>query len=230
MRRYVFNSFLLNCRLTRISSKKLVMEDLIQNAEILFEERSLLSSPVSSPRTAETSTLAFLSSEFSLSDEAQAVGPTTQHRPGLVGDNPTSTQSSFSTSHSDFPVDGRLTPMLSSLIGLSPSQALEERIETTTTQEQVIFPARGTQAVGTLPTLSSPPEVVSVPPSRSIGQWWLPRPGLHQHPEEPAIPPSPPESVRSITSDFSLSSASLISSPAESPPSPTASLQSVFSV
>ena len=201
------------------------MEDLIQHAEILFEERPLLSSFVPSTRTAETSTLDFLSSEFS---EAQAVGPE-QDLLGLVGDDPTSTQSSFSTSHSDSPVDGRLTPLLSSLSGLSASQVLEERIETTTL-EQDISAARSSQSVGTLPTLSSPPEVVSVAPSRSVGQWWLPRPGLYQNPEELAIPPSPPESVRSITSDFSLSSASLISSPTDSPPSPTASLQSVFSV
>ncbi len=212
-----------------IPSKKLVTEDLIQNAHTLFDEPPPPSSPVPSPHVGETtSTLTYgssLSPEFSRFAEAQAVGSTTRHRPGVVGDIPTSTH--FSSSHSDSPVEGRLTPTLTPLLGplpgLSLSQTPKEGAETTT-QEQVIPGARGTHAVDALPN-SSPPEVVSLPPP-STADWWLPQPGLHQHPEAPAIPQSRPESALSYTSDFSLCSASLPSSTTGSPPSPTASLQS----
>src|SRR6266702_3652516 len=214
-----------------IPLKKLVTEDLIQNAHTLFDGPPPPSSPVPSPHVGETtSTLTYgspLSPEFSRLAEAQAVSSTTRHRSGLVGGIPTSTRSSFSSSHSDSPVEGRLTPtltpLLRPLLGLSLSQTLKEGAETTT-QEQVIPGARGTHAVETLPN-SSPPEVVSLPPT-SVADWWLPQPGLHQHPEAPTIPQSRPESALSYTSDFSLCSASLPSSTTGSPPSPTASLQS----
>ncbi|KAF8269717.1 hypothetical protein EI94DRAFT_906828 [Lactarius quietus] len=206
--------------------KKLVMEDLIQNAPILFDERPLQSP---SPDMADTvSTLSygsFMSSEPSRSAEVQAVVSTTGRRPGVVGGTPTSTQSPF-TSYPDSPEDGRLTPMrvplLSPLLGLSSPQTLMERLETTT-QEHDIPHAGGTRAVETQPN-SSLQEVVT--------DWLLPQSGLlHQHPEAHMTPPSPPESVRSSTTDLSLS-ASWISSPgpAESPPSPSASLQSEFAI
>ena len=222
------------CKISQvIPLKKLVMEDLIQNAPILFDEHPLQSSPNPPPHMAETmSTLSnssLLSSEFSLPTEAQAVGPTAGHRRSLVSNIPASTQSSFPISHPDSPVEGRLipalVPLLSPLLGLSPSQTFRERTETTT-EEQDIPEARGSQGVGTLPN-SLLQEVVSGASTSDAG-WWLPHPGLRQHSEEPTIPQSPPESVRSSSTDFSFSSASLVSSPTNSPPSPTASLQSAF--
>ncbi|KAH9029682.1 hypothetical protein EDB85DRAFT_1508451 [Lactarius pseudohatsudake] len=185
-----------------VHAKKLVMEDLIENVHILFDERAV-PSPYGS----------FLSPELPRSAE---VGPTTRHPPSLVGQFPTSTRSSFS-SHSEPPVERRLT----SLLGLSLSQSLREAMETTT-QEQVIPGARGTQAIEMLD--GSSPEAASLPPT-STAEWWLPHPGLHQHPGTPTIPPSRPESVLSSTSDFSLSAASLISG-TEFPSSPVASLLS----
>ncbi|KAH8996921.1 hypothetical protein EDB86DRAFT_2916359, partial [Lactarius hatsudake] len=186
-----------------VHAKKLVMEDLVQNVHILFDERAV-PSPYDS----------FLSLELPRSAE---VGSTTRRPPSLVGEIPTSTRSSFSSPHSESPVERRLAPLL----GLSLSQTLREGVETTT-QEQVIPGARGTQAVETLD--GSLPEAVSLPPT-SAAEWWLPHPGLHQHPEAQTIPPSRPESVLSSTSDFSFSAASLISG-TEFPPSPAASLLS----
>ncbi|KAH9029686.1 hypothetical protein EDB85DRAFT_2147170 [Lactarius pseudohatsudake] len=183
---------------------KLIMEDLIENAHTLFDERTV-PSPYGS----------FSSPELSRPAE---VGSTTQHRPGLIGGGSTSTQSSFSTSHSDTPVKGCIT----ALLGLSSSQTLKEGVETTT-QEQVIPGVRGTQAVETLLD-GSPPEAASPPPT-STTEWWLPHLGLHQHPGTPTIPPSRPESVLSSASDVSLSAVSSISG-AEFPPSPAASLLS----
>ncbi|KAH8986370.1 hypothetical protein EDB92DRAFT_1949284 [Lactarius akahatsu] len=183
---------------------KLIMEDLIENAHTLFDECTV-PSPYSS----------FSSPELSRPAE---VGSTTQHRPGLIGGGPTSTQSSFSASYSDTPVKGCIT----ALLGLSSSQTLKEGVETTT-REQVIPGVRGTQAVETLLD-GSPPEAASLPPT-STTEWWLPHPGLHQHRGAPTIPPSRPESVLSSASDFSLSAASSISG-AEFPPSPAASFLS----
>ncbi|KAH9037702.1 hypothetical protein EDB84DRAFT_1675592 [Lactarius hengduanensis] len=184
---------------------KLVMEDLIENVHILFDERAV-PSPYGS----------FLSPELPQSAE---VGSTTRHPLSLqvVGEIPTSTRSSFSSSHSESPVERRLIPLL----GLSLSQTLREGMETTT-QEQVIPGARGTQAIEMLD--GSSPEAASLPPT-STAEWWLPHSGLHQHTGTPTIPSSRPESVLSSASDFSLSAASLISS-TEFPPSPAASLLS----
>ncbi|KAH8996912.1 hypothetical protein EDB86DRAFT_2828958 [Lactarius hatsudake] len=126
-------------------------------------------------------------------------------------------QSSFSTSQSDSPVEGRLT----SLLGLSSSQTPKEEAETIT-QEQVI---PGAQAVETLLN-GSPPEAMSSLPPAPATEWWLPHPGLQQHPGTPTIPPSRPESALSSASDFSLCATSSISG-AEFPPSPAASPLSV---
>ena len=172
----------------------MVVEDLIQNAEILFGERPLHSSHVPSPRMTETA------------PSSLSVGSTTAHLSGIVGDTPMSTQFSSSISQSDSLVDVRLPRTL----GLSSSQSRME----TTMQEQ--------DASETLPTLSTQPE--DAPPSVEDSQWLVPDPGLYQYPEEQTDPPSPPESMRSSTTDFSLSSASLVSSPNGSPPSHTASL------
>ncbi|KAI9433334.1 hypothetical protein H4582DRAFT_1003264 [Lactarius indigo] len=190
-----------------IPSKKLIMEDLIQNAHILFDE-------CTAPRVPSPYGSA-LSPELSRSTE---VGSTTRHRPGLVGRVPTSLQSSFSASHSDTSVEGRLTPLL----GLSLSQTHRDAVGTTT-QGQVIPVARGTQAVETMLD-GSPLEAASLPPT-SFTEWWLPYPGLHRCPEAPTIPPSRSESVLSSTSEFSLSTASLIFG-TEFPPSPAARLLS----
>jgi hypothetical protein len=211
------------------------MEDLIQNAHILFDEHPPPSPPVPS-HTAETMSYlahgSFLSSEFSSSDGAQAMSSTTLNHPGAVGGIPTSPQSSF-TAQSDSPVEGRLpptlTPFLSPLLGLTSSQTLRERVQTIM-EERVIPEPRGIQAVETVTLLNrSLSEVVPVPPT-PVGEWWLPQPGLYRPPGSPTIPqsPSPSESVISSTTDLSFS-ASLLSSPAEYPSSPSASLLSTFS-
>jgi hypothetical protein len=206
------------------------MEDLIRNAQVLFDERPVPSSPIPPPHMEETtSTLSFgpfMSGEFSPSAEAQTVGSTTRDRSGLVGGTPTSSLSSFSPSQLDAPVEGRLTPpmesLLSPLLGLSPSQTLRERLEMMT-QERIIRDTNDTPVTETDPT-----EVDPVPPTSSVADWWLPQPGPDQHLGEPMVPQSPSESVRSSSTDFSFCSTSLVSSPGESPPSPTASLQSAF--
>ncbi len=68
-----------------IPSEDLVLEDLIQNAHTLFDERPPPSQPVPSPRVAETTSIftfgTFLSPEFPRSSEAQAVDSTTRHLP-----------------------------------------------------------------------------------------------------------------------------------------------------
>ncbi|KAI9456965.1 hypothetical protein BJY52DRAFT_1416929 [Lactarius psammicola] len=194
------------------SVETLVIEDLIRNVHTLFEERSSPSPPVPSSLVAET-TPTFTSSSLPWSPkllqptEVQTIGSTTRHRPGLVGGTPTSTQSYFSSLLSDASMESRLTPSLTPL--LSPLQGppslkiLTEGVETTT-REQVIPEARGTQAVETLAN-STPAEVVSVPLT-SVAEWRLRQSRLPLHPEAVTIPQSPPESVLSLTSDFSLSS------------------------
>ncbi|KAI9439448.1 hypothetical protein BJY52DRAFT_1421308 [Lactarius psammicola] len=194
------------------SVETLVIEDLIRNVHTLFEERPSPSPPVPSSLVAET-TPTFTSSSLPWSPkllqptEVQTIGSTTRHRPGLIGGTPTSTQSYFSSLLSDASMESRLTPSLTPL--LSPLQGppslkiLTEGVETTT-REQVIPEARGTQAVETLAN-STPAEVVSVPLT-SVAEWRLRQSRLPLHPEAVTIPQSPPESVLSLTSDFSLSS------------------------
>ncbi|KAH9179051.1 Rho GTPase activation protein [Lactarius sanguifluus] len=188
--------------------KEAIMEDLIQNAHTLFDERT--------PPTVPSPYGSLWGLEFSRSAE---VGSTAPHRPCLVGGVPTSTQSFFSTSYSDSPVEGRLTPLL----GLSLSQTLKEGGEMIA-QEHVFPRTGGTQVVETLLN-SSPPEAVSLPPTPAT-EWWLPHLGLHQHPETLTIPQSRPESVLSNTSDFSFSAASLSSGTTEFPLSPATSFLS----
>ncbi|KAH9047538.1 hypothetical protein EDB83DRAFT_2403911 [Lactarius deliciosus] len=184
------------------------MEDLIQNAHTLFDEHT--------PPTIPSPYGSLLSLEFSRSAE---VGSTAPHRPYLVGGVPTSTQPFFSTSYSDSPVEGRLTPLL----GLSLSQTLKEGADMTT-QEHVIPRTGGTRVVETLLN-SSPAEAVSLPPTPAT-KWWLPHLGLHQHPETLTIPQSRPESVLSNTSDFSFSAPSWTSGTTEFPLSPATSFPS----
>jgi hypothetical protein len=190
------------------------MEDLIQNAHTLFDERA---SPSPSPNVAETasrSTLtygSFLSPELPQPAEVQAVGSTTRHRPGLVYDIPTSTQSSFSSLPLDASMETRLTlspiALLSPLLGLPSSKTLPEGVEMTA-QERVIPEVRDTEAVETL-TNSTPAEVVSVPTSVAAWRLQVPQSQLPPQPDAMTTPQSPSdsESVLSGTSNFPLSSA-----------------------
>ncbi len=208
------------------------MEDLIQNAYTLFDER--FSSPVPSPNMAEsTSTLTygslFMSPELRRPTEVQAVGSTTQQGPGVIGG--ISTRPSLSTPPLHSPVERQHTPtrisLLSPLLGLSSPQIPTEGVETAT-HEQVVLEARGTQAVETLPN-SPPQENLSSRPT-SVAEWRLrvPQPQLHPDPDAPPIPQSPPESVRSGTTDFSLASAgsNMLSNSSDFTLSPAPSLQS----
>jgi len=195
--------------------KDLVMEDLIQNAHTLFDERPSPSAPVPSPSVADTTSMftgtygsLFLSPELPQPAEVEPMGSTTQHGPGFVG-VPTSMQSSSSLpSHAA--MESRLTPptaLLSPLLGFPSSKTPTEEMEMAT--QQVIPEARGSKPAET--SLNGPPvdsEVVSVLPT-SVAEWRLqvPHSRLAPHPEVPTIPRSPPESVLSSTSDFPLSSA-----------------------
>ncbi|KAH9165429.1 hypothetical protein EDB89DRAFT_302679 [Lactarius sanguifluus] len=188
--------------------KTLVLEDLIQNANTLFNERL---SPPDAVEMTSTQTYGSLFLSPELPQPAEVLASPTRHRPGLAGGIPTSTQSSssFSSSPSDAVTESRLTPsptgLLSPLLGLPSSQMLTEGVETTT-QEQALQEAGGTKAVETLPD-STPAKVVSVP-STTVAEWRLRQSLLlPSHPEPLTIPQSPPESVLSYTSDFPLSSA-----------------------
>ncbi|KAN0140268.1 hypothetical protein V8E53_002164 [Lactarius tabidus] len=131
---------------------KLVLEDLVQNAHTLFDERP---SESSSPPA-----------------EVQTMGASTQNRPAFVGTFSTSSRSSLL---SDATAESRLAPSpttRSSLIrkGFPSSKTLTEGVDATT-QEQVIPEARGTESGETLAN-STLPEAVSVPPT-SVDEWRL---------------------------------------------------------
>jgi hypothetical protein len=171
-----------------IPSKVVVLEDLIQNAHTLFDERP---SESSSPPA-----------------EVQTMGASNQHRPALVGDFPTSSRSSFSSLLSDVTAESRRAPSPaarpSRLEGFPSSKTLTEGVDVTT-QEQVIPEARGTEAGETLAN-GTPPEVVSIPPT-AVAEWRLRQSVLTPQPEAVTIPQSPPESMLSSLSNFPLSSA-----------------------
>jgi hypothetical protein len=200
------------------------MEDLIQNAHTLFDERPSESPPVPSPDVAETMSThpdgsLFLSPELPRSGEVQATGSTFQHHPGIVNGIPASSQSSFSTFPSDRPVESRLTPppidLLSPLLGLSSSKTLTEGVETAP-RDELIPEARGTEAIKTLPK-STPPDAVPLMAPTSVSEWRLHQSQLPPDPEALTIPQSPPESVLSSTSEFPLSSATSLQSRLWSP-------------
>jgi hypothetical protein len=171
-----------------IPLKALILEDLIKNAHSLFDERP---SESSSPPA-----------------EVQTTGASTQHLPTTSGNFPTSSRSSFSSLLSDVTAESRLAPSPtarpSRLEGFPSSKTLTEGVDVTT-QEQVIPEARSTEAVETLAN-STPPEVVSVPPT-AVAEWRLRQSVLPPQPEAVTIPQSPPESMLSSLSNFPLSSA-----------------------
>ena len=191
-----------------ISSKRLVMEDLIQNAHTLFDEGPSLPPPVPSPHVTEiTSTYTYgslLSSELPHSAEVQAMNSTSGHRPRPVVGIPASNQTSFSSLPSDTTIESRLTPppnaLLNPLLGLTFPETLTEGVETTM-QERAIPNARGSNAVEPLPS-STPPNVVSLPETSSVADWRLHQSRLPPHSEAVMMPQSPPESVLSSISDF----------------------------
>ena len=180
------------------------MEDLIQNAHTLFDERPTPSPSVTSPDVAETaSTLTYspyLSPDFPQLPEVHVTGPTNRYRPGLVDVVPPSSQFPFSLSV-DGAMESRLTssptPLLSPLLGPLSPKTLREGVETTT-QEQVIpvetsVNSTSAEAVSDLPT--------------SVAEWRLHQLRLPPQAEAVTTPQSPPESARSSLSDFPLSSA-----------------------
>ena len=181
------------------------MEDLIQNAHILFDECPSQPTPVPLSSVAET-TSAIAHGSLFLSPELL---PTTQHHLGLVGGIPTSSQLSFSSSPSDVTTNSRPTPppitLLSPLVGLSSSKTLAEGVETAT-HEQVVPKARARTAVETLPN-STPPDAEYIPAPTSVVEWRLQQSRFTPDPEAGTMPQSPPSSVLSSASDFPLSSA-----------------------
>jgi len=182
--------------------KTLVLEDLIQNAHTLFDERSAQTPPVPSSNVAETTSIYTYGSLFLSPELPQS---TTQHH-GI----PTPTHSSLSSSlPSDAATDSRRPPsptgLLSPLVlGLPSSKTLTEGLETSS-QDQVIPKVKGPKAAETLAN-SNAAEVESVPLT-SVAEWRLHQSRLASQPEALTIPQSPPESVLSSTSDFPLSSA-----------------------
>ena len=190
------------------------MEDLIQNAHTLFDERPSQSSPVPSSNVEETTSphtygSLILSPESTESAEVQATGSASRHRTGFVWSVPASTRSSFSSFPSDESVVSHLIPspidLLNPLLGLFSSKTLTEGVEKTT-QEQLIPETRGTEAITTLPN-STPPNDVPLLAPTSVAEWRLHQSRLPPDPEALLRPQSPPTSILSSTSDFPLSSA-----------------------
>ncbi|KAH9008445.1 hypothetical protein EDB83DRAFT_530461 [Lactarius deliciosus] len=180
-----------------VHMKSLVLEDLIQNAHTLFDERPSPSPPVPSPDVTETastliSSSLFLSPELPRSSVVQADESTTRHCPELGG-TPTSSQYSFPTSHShDFmgrPLTLTVSPFLSPLLGLSSSPTLTEGVETTT-QDQANFRANDTK-----PRQLPHTEPLTIPLTS---------------------PQCPPEGLLSTTTDDRLSSATSLQTAWES--------------
>lgn len=190
-----------------------MLEDLIQNANTLFDDRPFPSPPFPTPDATETISThsfdSFISPELPQPAEVQAMGSTTRHRPGLVGGITISTQSSFPSIPSDAAMEIRPTRSQTSFLipqlGVPMSMTSTEGVETTT-QEQVIPEGRGIEVVERL-TDSTPPEVASVSsPPTSVAEWVLHQSRQLPAPEMLTIPQSP-ESVLSSTSYSPLTSA-----------------------
>ena len=182
------------------------MQDLIKNAHTLFDECPSQSVPLPPSNVAET-TPPYTHESLYLSPELPHSA--TQHRLGLVGGIPTSSQLSFSSSPSDATTNSRPTPppitLLSPLMGLSSSKTFTEGLETTT-QGLVVPKARARTAVETLPS-STPPDAEYIPAPTSVVEWRLQQSRFTPDPEAGTMPQSPPSSVLSSASDFPLSSA-----------------------
>jgi hypothetical protein len=197
-----------------IPPETLVMEDLIQNVNALFDENPSQLPSIPSSSVVETTSIhtygsLFLSPELPQSAEVQAMGSTSQERQELADGISASTQSPLSSFPSDDYVERRLaqqpSALLSPLLGLSWSKTLAEGTETTA-QEQLIPEARGTEAIRTLPN-GTPPDVVPLPAPTSVDEWRLHQSRLPPDTEAQRRPQSPPESVLSNASEFLLSSA-----------------------
>ena len=177
------------------------MEDLIQNAHTLFDERPSRSPSIDVARAMSTHTHSslILSPEPPESAEVQATGSTSRHLPGLVDGIPSSTQSSFSSSESRLtlpPID----PPSPLLLGPSSSKSFTKGEETTTQEKRV--PPRATTA---LPN-STPPDVGPLPATTSVAEWCLNQSRVAPDSDTLTIPQSPSESALSDMSDFPLSS------------------------
>ena len=163
-----------------IPSKKLMTEDLIQNAYALFDEHSSQSQPVPFNVAETDSTHTYGRSSLFLSPEL-----------------PQSVELSDASSES------RPTPLsidlLSPLLGLSSSKTLTEGVETTV-REGLIPDAEPWSN-------STPLDVVPLHALTSVFEWRLNQSRSPPDPDMLRIPQSPPESVLSSMSDFPLSSA-----------------------
>ena len=181
------------------------MEDLIQNAQILFDESPTQSAPLPSSNVPETTSAYTHGPELPLS--------ATQHHLGLVGGIRTSSQLSFSSSPSDATTNSRPTPLPitlpSPLVGLSSSKTFTEGLETAT-HEQVAPEPRARTAVAALPD-STPPDAEYIQAPMSVAEWRLHQsrlpPDLEAGTIQGTIPQSPPSSVLSSVSGFAFSSA-----------------------
>ncbi|KAN0140297.1 hypothetical protein V8E53_002193 [Lactarius tabidus] len=157
--------------------KGLVLEDLIRNVHILFDDQPSTSPPVPSPAAEITSTFpsgSFLGAELSELSEVDVMGPNTR-RLGPVGVTPSLTQSSFSSLPLDVAFESSLTlpptTLPSPLLGPPSSNTLVEGVETNS-QEQGTHEVIGTEAVEPEALANSPLEDVPVLPT-SVTEWRL---------------------------------------------------------
>ncbi|KAH9032156.1 hypothetical protein EDB85DRAFT_1274353 [Lactarius pseudohatsudake] len=173
-----------------VSVKGLVLEDLIQNAQALFNEGPLppLPPPVPTLHVAQTVPMSTYSSlltpESSQSTEVHAIDSTSRH-PFTSNQSPSSP--SLSDSHVGTPgrrlapTDPLAKPPAGASVVTDPSGGME-----TTTQEQAILKARGTKAVKTFRN-STPGPSKLIPTSGA--DWWL------QPPSHQGVTQSLPESI-----------------------------------
>jgi hypothetical protein len=148
------------------------LEDLIRNVHTLFDDQPSTSLPLPSPAVETTPSGSFSGAELSQRSEVDAMGPTTR-RLGLVGVTPSLTQSSLSSSPSDFVLESSLTQSPTAFPGPLPSSStLVEGVERNS-QERVTPEVRGMVAVEPEALVNGPPpEVVSLPPT-SVTEWQL---------------------------------------------------------
>ena len=190
--------------------ESLVLEDLIQNAQTLFDPRPSPPPPIPSSYIAEaTSTNTydslFTTPESSQSAQAQGTGSAIRNRPWLVDGIPTSrsTQPSFLSLPSDSAMEIRLasspSAFLSPLLGFPSPRVLTGGAEPTPTQGQILPEVRDVETENL--TNGIPGDAVQ--PTRSRPSQPRPLP----QPEAVTMLQSPPESVSSTSSYFQPSSA-----------------------